>query len=101
MKLSGARIELPREEYDAFLYLRDHTYEDARAMVTRLERLVAQQEECAKTDKHLINEQSLTIEHLRKWSLAQHEHILKLQARLASLEPIKTAIEQPLFARTR
>ncbi len=97
-KLSGARVELPREEYEALCYLRDVTHVGE---IAKFERMVAQLDMCSKADKHLINEQSLTIEDLRKRALSQHDLILKMQARLQALEPVKVATEQPLFARKR
>lgn len=98
-KTSGARIELPREEYDAFCYLRDVTYQDALAKAERFERLVEQLDLLGKQSKHVINEQSITIEHLREKLLQQHELIMKMQSRLQALEPVKSQIAQPAFSR--
>lgn len=98
-RYSGARIDLPREEYDALIYLRDVTYEYLRAKCTQLDHVVTQYELVQKADKDTINSISLTLEAVRKKNLEQHELILKMQRRLEQLEPVKSQVEQPMFAR--
>ncbi len=98
-RYSGARIDLPREEYDALIYLRDVTYEYLRAKCTQLEHVIVQFDLIQKADKQTINSISLTLEDSRKKNLQQHELILKMQRRLEQLEPVKSQIEQPMFAR--
>ncbi len=98
-RYSGAKIELPREEYDALIYLRDVTYEYLRAKCVQLDHVVTQYELVQKADKATINSISLTLEDMRKKNLEQHELILKMQRRLAELEPIKSEVQQPMYAR--
>ncbi len=97
-KPTGARVDLPREEYEALCYLRDVTYAGELA---KYERVVEQLNMCSKADKHLINEQSITLDHLRLKNLQQHTLILKMQKRLEELEPVKIETQQPAFARKR
>lgn len=99
MKISGARIELPREEYDALIYLRDVTFEMMRAKAEQLEMLAKQYELLQQQTKKMLDEQSRSLEHERRESLKRHELILKMQARLAELEPVRTNVPQPAFAK--
>lgn len=94
-KLSGARVELPREEYDAFCYLRDVTHQDLKAKVEQLQRLVEQQDFREASSKALINTLSTSLEYTRKHNLTQHELILKMQRRLGELEPVKCETPPP------
>ena len=98
-RYSGARIDLPREEYDALIYLRDVTYEYLRAKCAQLEHTVIQYDLVQKADKAAINSISLSLEAMRKKNLEQHELILKMQARLEQLEPVRSTVPQPAFAR--
>lgn len=98
-RYSGAKVDLPREEYDALIYLRDVTYEYLRAKCVQQEHVITQFDLVQKADKHTINSISLSLEAQRKKNLEQHELILKLQRRLEQLEPVKSQIEQPMFAR--
>lgn len=98
-RYSGARTDLPREEYDALIYLRDVTYEYMRAKCVQLDHVVMQYELVQRADKQTINSISMTLEATRTKNLQQHELILKMQARLEQLEPVRSQIEQPLFAR--
>ena len=95
MKLSGLRVELPREEYDALCYLRDVAYQEARTKIAALERIVQQFEMIEAQSKKVIDEQSLLLDHTRKESLERHALILKMQARLQELEPARFETQQP------
>ncbi len=94
-KLSGARVEIPREEYDAFCYLRDVEHESVKLKLARVERLVEQQKMLEKQSKHMIDEQSLTLENLREKNIEQHALILRMQKRLAELEPVRCETPPP------
>ena len=98
-RYSGARIDLPREEYDALIYLRDVTYEYLRAKCTQQENVLMQFDLVQKADKATINSISMSLEAMRAKNLQQHELILKMQARLEQLEPVKSLIPQPAFQR--
>lgn len=98
-RLSGARVDIPREEYDAFCYLRDVTHDDLRRKAEQLQRQVEQADLLEKQSRSVIDQQAVTLEHLMRRNVMQHEMILKLQARLAELEPVKLATPQPMFAR--
>lgn len=98
-RYSGARIEIPREEYDALIYLRDVTHEYLRAKCQQQEHLITQYDLVQKADKATINALSLNLEAERRKSLERHELILKMQARLEQLEPVKSSIPQPAFGK--
>ncbi len=97
LKVSGARIELPREEYDAFIYLRDVTAADLHAKIEVLEARHASHVALEKQRLHSLNEKDLTLTHLRETNLKQHALILQMQKRLQELEPVKSEVVQPLF----
>lgn len=94
-----SKVSVDRTEYEALCHLRDVTHEELRIRLESKERLVIQLDLMQKADKALINEQSMTIEHLRRNNLEKHALILKMQERLAQLEPMKVSVEQPLFAK--
>jgi hypothetical protein len=96
-----SRVLVDRREYDALCDLRDGAHDRLLVKYERLEYQLEHQRLLEKQTKKLINEQSLTIDHLRKESLARHELILKMQSRLQQLEPVKIDTPQPMFARKR
>lgn len=94
-----SKIQIDATEYEALCMLRDVTHESLRRKSDQLERSLVQADLLEKSSKAVINEQSMMIEHLRRKNLEQHALILKMQERLAQLEPMKVSVEQPLFAR--
>ncbi len=94
-----SKVSVNRTEYEALVYLRDVAFEELRVKCLRLERLVKQLEELEKQSSHMINEQSITMEHWRDKCLEQHDLILKMQKRLQQLEPVRSEVPQPMFAR--
>lgn len=98
-RYSGAKIDIPREEYDALIYLRDVTYEYLRAKCAQQEHVIVQYDLVQKADKQTIGSLSATLEAVRKKNLEQHALILKMQARLEQLEPVKCETPQPAFQR--
>ncbi len=97
-KVSGARIDLPREEYDALCYMRDITCADLHAKIASLEERHESHVALEKKRIHSLNERDLEVTHLRDKNLEQHKLILQMQKRLAELEPVKSEVASPMFS---
>jgi len=83
-----------RDEYEALCALRDGVYDQTRI---RLDAAL----ENTRAAEHLVAKHAVTIESLRAKNLEQHTLIISMMRRLAELEPVRSSVPQPAFARSR
>lgn len=101
MKTKIKMVRVDATEYDALCELRDGVHEALKLKLQHIEAHYKDALAINATQLNTLNIRDLTVRHLREKNAEQHALILQMQKRLAELEPVKIAAEQPLFARAK